>query len=251
MSLSQLFALPVEQWLWIIVAAILIGFSKTGISGAMMLVIPIVASVFGGKESTGIILPMLIVGDIFAVKYYNRHADWGNIRKLLPWALIGLASGVVVGRYINDQQFKMLIAMSVLICLAILVYSEIKGDQLKVPNQIWFYALVGIAAGFTSMIGNAAGPIVSIYLLAMAFKKNSFMGTSAWFFMIINMTKVPLQVFFWHNITLQTLGLVVIMIPAIIIGAIAGIVVIKRIREKPFRYMIIVLTAVAALRLVL
>jgi len=251
MNLTELLALPLEQWVWIIIAAVLVGFSKTGISGAMMLVIPIVAAVFGGKESTGIILPMLLVGDFFAVKYYHRHADWKNIRQLLPWALIGLLCGVVVGSYINDQQFKVLIAISVLICLAILVYSEKKGDSLVVPNAMWFYALVGIACGFTSMIGNAAGPIFSIYLLAMAFKKNSFMGTAAWFFLIINATKVPLQVFFWHNITWQTLTLVIIVIPAIIVGAIAGIYVIKRINEKPFRYMIILMTGVAAVRLLL
>lgn len=250
MDFTQLLSLQIDQWIWIVVAAILIGFSKTGIGGAMMLVIPIVASVFGGKESTGIILPMLIVGDVFAVKYYNRHADWGNIKKLLPWSLIGLAVGVVIGKYINDQQFKFLIALSVFVCLGILIYSEKKGDQIKVPTQLWFYAIVGILAGFTSMIGNAAGPIVSIYLLAMAFKKNSFMGTSAWFFMIINLTKVPLQIFFWHNITLQTFSIVIVMIPAIILGAIAGIYVIKKIKEKPFRYMIILMTGIAAIRLI-
>lgn len=250
MDFAQLLSLQIDQWIWIVLAAVLIGFSKTGIGGAMMLVIPIVASVFGGKESTGIILPMLIVGDIFAVKYYNRHADWGNIKKLLPWSLIGLAVGVVIGKYINDQQFKFLIALSVFVCLGILIYSEKKGDQIKVPTKLWFYALVGILAGFTSMIGNAAGPIVSIYLLAMAFKKNSFMGTSAWFFMIINLTKVPLQIFFWHNITLQTFSIVIVMIPAIILGAIAGIYVIKKIKEKPFRYIIIVMTGIAAIRLI-
>lgn len=250
MNMTEIFALPQEQWIWIIIAAILIGFSKTGIGGAMMMVIPIVAAVFGGKQSTGIILPMLVVGDIFAVKYYNRHADWGNIRKLLPWTLIGVVLGVVVGNSINDQQFKLLIAISVLICLGILIYSEIKGDNIKVPTKLWFYALVGIACGFTSMIGNAAGPILSIYLLARAFKKNTFMGTSAWFFLILNLTKVPMQIFFWHNINLQTLILDFIMIPAIMVGAIAGIMVIKRINEKPFRYTIIVMTALAAIKLI-
>jgi uncharacterized protein len=250
MNILDYFVLPVEQWIWFVFAALLVGFSKTAISGGMMLVIPIIAWVFGGKESTGIILPMLIVGDIFAVKYYNRHADWGNIRKLLPWTLVGLLLGVVVGRYINDQQFKILIAISVIICLIILIYSEVKGDKLKVPNNLWLYSLVGIASGFTSMIGNAAGPIFSIYLLARAFNKNTFLGTTAWFFLILNLTKLPMQVFFWHNITLQTIVLDIIMIPAILLGAMTGIVVIKKINEKPFRYIIIAMTAIAAARLV-
>lgn len=251
MDLINSFGLDIGQWIWVIVTAFLVGFSKTGIGGVMMLAIPILASVFGGKESTGIILPMLLIGDIFAVKYYNRHADWHKIKRLLPWALIGLAAGVVIGSYINDKQFKMLIAISVLICLAILIYTEKKGDDLKLPEKVWFYALTGIACGFTSMIGNAAGPILSIYLLAIGFKKNNFMGTAAWFFLIINLAKVPLQVFFWHNITLKTTSLVLGMIPAIALGAFLGIVVIKKINEKLFRYTIIVMTAVAAIKLLM
>jgi len=251
MNLTELFSLSMEQWIWVVLAAVLVGFSKTGIGGAMMMVIPIVASVFGGKESTGIILPMLIVGDVFAVKYYNRHADWGNIKKLLPWTLVGLVIGVVVGSYINDQQFKVLIAISVLVCLVILLYSEKKGEELKVPSTVWFYALVGIASGFTSMIGNAAGPIISIYLLARGLKKNSFMGTAAWFFMILNLTKMPFQIFVWHNISFETMSLTLVMIPAILLGAIVGIGVIKKINEKPFRYLIIIMTAIAAFRLLI
>lgn len=249
MSFFQSFDLTSLQWIWVVLAAFMVGFSKTGISGLMMLVIPILAAVFGGKASTGIILPMLLVGDVFAVKYYHRHANWHNILRVLPWTLIGLAAGVVTGNYINDAQFKMLIAISVLVCLAILVYSERKGDQIKVPEKAWVHILTGIACGFTSMIGNAAGPIFSIYLLAMGFKKNDFMGTTAWFFLLLNAIKVPMQIFFWHNVTLNSSLLVACMIPAITVGAFLGILVIKRINEKLFRYIIIAMTAVAAFKL--
>lgn len=249
MELIHSFNLTTWQWIWVIAAGFLVGFSKTGINGLMMLVIPILASVFGGKESTGIMLPMLLAGDVFAVIYYNRHAEWSNIKKLLPWSFAGLVLGIIIGSYINDKQFKMLIAISVLVCLGILVYTEKKGDNLKVPEKVWFYALMGIACGFTSMIGNAAGPIFSIYLLAMGFKKNDFMGTFSWFFLIINFTKVPLQVFFWNNITLKTILLTFGMIPAIAIGALLGAVIIKKLNEKLFRYIIIGMTAIASVKL--
>ncbi len=251
MELLSVFNLSVWEWVLVVGAAILVGFSKTGIGGMTMLVIPILAGVFGGKQSTGILLPMLLVGDVFAVKYYNRHANWHNIKKLLPWALIGLVLGVVIGNYVNDQQFKMLIAISVLVCLVILIFMEKKGEGLEVPNKTWVYILTGIACGFTSMIGNAAGPILSIYLLAMGFKKNDFMGTAAWFFLIINLTKMPLQIFFWHNITLQTTFLALGLIPAITLGAFLGILVIKKINEKMFRYIILAMTAIAAVKLML
>ena len=251
MQLIHMFDLSIIQWLWIIGAAFIVGFSKTGIGGLTMLVIPIIAGIFGGKESTGILLPMLLIGDVFAVLYYKRHADWSKIRKLLPWAIVGIILGGVVGNYINDKQFKTFIAISVLICVLILIYTEKKGDNLKVPKGAWFPILAGVASGFTSMIGNAAGPIFSIYLLTMGFKKNNFMGTAAWFFFIINLSKLPLQIFFWHNITLKTTLLAGSMIPAITIGALLGAIIIKRLNEKPFRYIIIGMTTIAAIKLLM
>lgn len=249
MDFLNTLGLDAQQWVWVISAAFLIGFSKTGIGGVSMLSIPILATVFGGKESTGVILPMLIAGDILAVIFYRRHVEWSNIRKMLPWSLAGLAVGVVVGNLINDRQFKILIAVAVLICLGLLIYTEKKGENFKVPQGAWFYILTGIAVGFASMIGNVAGPIFSVYLLAMGFKKNDFIGTTAWFFFIINVTKVPLQVFLWHNITVNTFLLALIMIPAITIGALSGYFVVKKINEKPFRYIVIVMTAIASIRL--
>lgn len=251
MHIFDTFNLSVWQWLWIVISALLIGFSKTGISGFTMPVIPIIAAVFGGKQSTGIILPMLIIGDIFALYYYNRHAELKDIKKLLPWALVGIILGGITGNYINDKQFKLFIAVSVLLCLAILIHIERKGDNFKLPKGIWFYSFIGVVAGFTSMIGNAAGPIFSVYLLAMGFKKNNFLGTTAWFFFLINITKLPLQILFWHNITLKSLALDLTMLPAIAIGAFFGAIIVKKIKEKPFRILIIVMTALAAVRLLL
>lgn len=251
MEIIHMFNLSMMQWTCLIIAAFLVGFSKTGISGFMMPVIPILASIFGGKESTGVILPLLIIGDVFALYYYNRHADWKNIKKLLPWAFIGLILGVIVGNFINDKQFKAVISVSVLLCLVVLIYTEKKGENIKVPTSKWLYVIAGIATGFTSMIGNAAGPIFSVYLLTMNFKKNDFMGTTAWFFFLINLSKVPLQILFWHNISFKTAILSIGMVPAIALGALLGMLLIKKINEKCFRYIIISMTAIAAVKLLI
>lgn len=241
--------LETGQWAWIILAALLIGISKTGIGGLLTLVIPILAAVFGGKASTGIILPMLIAGDVFALFYYKHDAKREDILKLLPWTLLGLIFGLIIGGYINDEQFKGLIALSVLLCLFLLIYFEKKGDQLKIPDKTWLHALVGILSGFTSMIGNAAGPIFSVYLLAKGANKVNFLGMTAWFFFIVNVTKLPMQVFIWHNITVQTFVLTGLMIPFIGIGAVSGAFIIKRINEKAFRYLIIAMTAIVSVKL--
>lgn len=250
MSILQDFALSGWGWGVVLMAAFLIGFSKTAISGVMLLAIPILAGIFGGKVSTGMMLPMLIIGDIFAVNYYHTHADWEKIRKLIPFTALGVILGAVVGHLINDAQFSVLIAITVLVCLGLLILFEKKGDTLHIPNHIGVSLAAGIACGFTSMIGNASAPILSIYLLAMGYKKNDFMGTSAWFFLLLNAFKIPFQVFVWHNITLQTLEFSLILAIPIAIGAFTGVVVLKRINEDAFRKIVMVMTALAAIKLI-
>ncbi len=239
------------QWTILIITALSVGFSKTGIGGVLMLAIPLLASVFGGKDSTGILLPMLLVGDVFAIWYYRRSTQWNKVLKPLPWAVLGLVLGVIIGNYISDKTFVTLIGIIIIFCLGILIYTEWKGKDFKVPNNTWFYIMVGILSGFTSMIGNAAGPIFSIYLLALGFKKNDYMGTNAWFFFIINLIKLPLQIFIWHNIGINSLYSTSLMIPVIAVGAVLGYLVLKKVNEKFFRYIVIVMTAMAAIRLLL
>lgn len=245
----QLLNLTQMQCIIVMVTAFLVGFSKTGISGVLMLVIPMLASVFGGRDSTGILLPMLLVGDVFAVWSYRRSVNWKKVIAPLPWALIGMVIGAVVGKVISDQIFVILIGIIVLFCLGILLYTEKMGKNFEVPTQTWFYITAGILSGFATMIGNAAGPIFSVYLLALGLQKNHFMGTNAWFFFIINSIKVPVQIFAWHNMGMQLLILTAVVLPVIALGAVLGFFIVKKINEKFFRYLIIGMTALSALRL--
>ncbi|HLN74372.1 MAG TPA: TSUP family transporter, partial [Prolixibacteraceae bacterium] len=119
------------------------------------------------------------------------------------------------------------------------------------PDKWWFSAFMGILGGFATMIGNVAGPVFAIYLLAMHLPKNSFIGTGAWFFMIINFTKFPLQLFVWHNITSHTLLLDLVTLPAIAFGAFLGIKLVKIIPEHTYRGAVIVITAISAFLLLL
>jgi len=248
-NLIQWLDLNLIQWIIIIFTAFLVGFSKTGIGGVMMLAIPLLASEFGGKDSTGIMLPMLIIGDIYAIWYYRGSVLWRKVLRPLPWGLLGIVLGAIIGNYLNDNTFVMLIGIIVLFCLSLIIYTEIKGKNFVVPSTPWFYITVGILSGFASMIGNAAGPIFSIYLLALGFKKNNYMGCNAWFFFIINVTKLPFQIFMWDNIGLKTLTIAGFMIPFITLGALIGYLVLKKINEKHFRYLIIIMTGIAAIRL--
>jgi uncharacterized membrane protein YfcA len=227
----------------------MVGFSKTAVNGVSTLAIPLMADMFGGQSSAAILLPMLITGDLLAVRHYRRNNNWVYIWRLLPWSFAGLILGLTMGNLVNDQQFKMIIALSVFICLAVMVWLEQRQNKTAIPNQWWFTALIGLAGGFTTMVGNAAGPVMTVYFLSIRLDKYDFISTGAWLFMILNLTKLPLQIIFWKAITPATLAFDVAMVPAIILGALLGIWVIKKIPEKPFRNIVMILTAVAAVKL--
>jgi uncharacterized membrane protein YfcA len=245
-DLSQVAA---YQWVLAIASGMVIGMSKAGITGLTLMFVPLMALSFGGRASTGILLPMLCVGDVFAVAWYRRNAEWRYLLKLLPPSLVGLAAGVAVGGKLSDTAFRYLLGGIILALLGMMIWQDVRKTEPHYPQAWWFAIVAGLAAGFTTMIGNAAGAITSIYLLSMRLPKKAFIGTAAWFFLIINLLKVPLQVFFWKNISAGTLTLDAIMIPAIAVGAGIGIFAARKIPERGYRVFVMVMTGVAGLLL--
>lgn len=242
------------EWIGIIIAALLIGISRTALSGLAILAIPLMASLFGGRASTGIILPMLVVADTYAIYHFRKDAHRRTIADILPWTLAGLILGAGIGVYIDDRHFKMTIGLIVLVCILIILFTSLRGNILHLPHRVGepivFHAMIGIAAGFSSMIGNAAGPIFWIYLISRNLGKSEFMGTSAWFFFLMNLTKLPLQILVWQNITIRNLAPSILIIPVILAGAYAGTFIIKHINEKPFRYLVLGMALMASLNLI-
>ncbi len=247
-EILQSFQLDADQWFWVILCALFVGMAKTGVAGIGMLIVPILATIFGGKSSAGILLPMLSMADVFAVSYYHRHAEWKYILKLLPATVAGVLIGVFVGNEVNDQQFKHMMAIIILVGLVIMIWRE-RTKAEAIPHNWIFSSIAGLLGGFSTMIGNAAGAIMSIYFLSMMLPKNSFIGTGAWFFLIINLFKIPFHVFNWGTIDMNTFTLDLAMLPAIMIGAFLGVKIVRYIPEKPYRIFIIVTTALAAIKL--
>jgi uncharacterized membrane protein YfcA len=247
MDIQNLFFYHFVPWQWAaaIFSGICIGLSKTGINGATTVMIPILALVFGAKESTGIVLPMLCFADILAVIYYRRNAEWKYIFKLLPWALMGFVLALAVDRFVPERGFKILIGICILTGLGVMFWNDRRGKDAAIPSAWWFTALFGIMGGFATMIGNAAGPIMSVFLLSVRLPKASFVGTAAWFFMIINYLKLPLQYFVWHNITPEGLLFDLTMIPVIIIGAVLGIFLVKKMSEIHYRILVYGMTFIS------
>lgn len=231
----------------IFTVALLTGMAKTGVQGAGMLSVPMLAVVFGGQLSSGVLLPMLVLADVFGVWYYHRHASWFHLKKLFPWAALGVMAGTGIGGYIDDALFKLMMAITIVIGLGIMIWLERLGEPDKIPHSKWFAGATGVLGGFTSMVGNLAGSVMSVYLLSIRMPKNEFIGTTAWFFLVVNWFKVPFHVFAWRTITWNTIWLDLITLPVILLGAWLGILIVKKLSDTLYRWFIIVMTLIAAI----
>lgn len=229
--------------------ALLIGMAKTGIHGAGMAAVPLLAIVFGGKLSSGIMLPILCIADVFGVLYYHRHTRWSHLVQLFPWAVLGVILGTYVGEKINDEVFRVIMAVVILCSLGIMIWQE-RSKEKHIPQGLWFAAVLGILSGFTTMVGNLAGSVMALYLLTMRLPKNEYIGTAAWFFMIINWFKIPFHVFAWETITLDSFFLNLIALPVIAVGAWLGIMIIRKIPGPKYRWFIIGMTTLAAILMI-
>jgi uncharacterized membrane protein YfcA len=236
---------------WVIVAfcAVMVGTTKTGMPGLGILIVPLMALVVPARQSTGILLGILILGDLFAVVYHRHNARWGHVLRLLPAAFAGIVAGYFSLRYVNDKQLKPIIGVIVLMLLGVNYWrNRAKSEDTPVPTQLGFAIVLGFMAGVTTMMANAAGPIMIIYLLAMRLPKVEFVGTGVWFFFVVNWLKVPFSAGL-DLMTTESVKLNLMMLPFIAVGAVAGIFLLKRIPQRVFNIVVQILAAAAAIKL--
>lgn len=233
-------------WVLALTAAFVIGLSKAGIKGIAIINVTLMAVAFGAKESTGLVVPLLILADIFAVVYYNRHTQWNYIFKFLPWILSGILIGVSIGKNLNENTFKIGMAIIILGSVFMMYWWDRKKSK-NVPTHWAFAGSIGLLAGVTTMIGNLAGAFSNIYFLAMRLPKNEFIGTAAWLFLIINLFKIPFHIWSWGTITPDTLLVNLKLAPGILLGLFIGVRMVKIIKEDFYRRMILVLTAMGGI----
>jgi len=236
-------------WITVAVCAIMIGISKTGIPGLGILVVPLMALVLPTRQSTGILLGILILADVFAITYHRHNARWLHVLILLPPALAGIVVGYFGLKVVSDRQLKPIIGAIVLLMLGINYWrTRGKDRNAPIPSPWWLAIWLGFMAGITTMMANAAGPVMIIYLLAMRLPKTEFVGTAAWFFFVINWLKVPFSANL-NLMTLESVKLDLMMLPFIAAGAITGIFFLKRIPQKAFTAVVQILAVAAAIKL--
>jgi len=243
--MNLLFTDSVANWILICLASFVIGLSKAGLKGIDMMNITIMAIVFGGKASTGIVLPLLCAADILAVIYYNRHAQWTYFWKLIPWMFVGILVGVYAGKDMDETLFRRIMAVIIILTVVIMLVLEFR-KNVAIPANKLFAAGMGLVSGFTTMLGNLAGAFSNIYFLAMRMSKNDFIGTAAWLYLVVNLFKLPFQIFYWKNITLATLQTDLYLLPALLIGFWAGVKIVSKIKDDSYRKIVILLTLIGA-----
>jgi uncharacterized membrane protein YfcA len=251
--------LTTTQWIIGAAAALMVGVSKTGVPGVGIFVAPMLASIFGGFQSVGIMLAMLIFGDCFAVLWYRRHAHWDKILGLLPWVVAGIAIGAIAMWKVGESKstkdvLGVVIGIMVLLMLALYLIQDRLHERFT-PKSPAGIAGTGLTAGFTTMVSNAAGPIMSIYMAAQKLPKKEFMGTLAWYFFMLNLFKVPICVYLTHVhpnkpiITGRSLLFNLIISPVILVGVFIGKWLLPRVSQEAFDRAVLGLAALAAIKL--
>jgi uncharacterized membrane protein YfcA len=293
------FSLVTPTWLSYFLgvsSAFLAGFSKTGLPGVSIPAILLMAEAFSdnARASVAVIVPVLLVGDVFAVVWFHHHANWHRLWRLFPWVLAGMVPGIFVLNRLDGNQLRPWIGWLVLGMLGIELWrrwrewkvggnkqrtTKLTPDELKtfcidcelyglspckdceklqnaenpsgdiVPHSPWFIALTGFLAGFSTFIANAAMPLMSIYLISQGFNKREFLGTAAWFFFLLNLSKVPVY-FSMGMFERWMLPFDLWLVVPVLLGSLFGVIVLRYIPQKFFNALALLLAGVAALRLV-
>jgi uncharacterized protein len=284
------------------ISALLIGFSKTGLPGVSIPAILLMAEAFPHDTQLSVvaILPVILVGDVFAVCWYHHHAQWHRLWGLFPWVILGMIPGAIAFQLLDSNRMRPVLGILVLTMLAfelwrrwrlrqimpapgdvICLDCELQGlspckdcprldfIQWKNNNQpgmsavgasshvrirflsghFWFVAFTGFLAGLATFLANAAMPVMSVYLISQGFDKREFIGTAAWFFFMLNLSKLPVY-YFMGRMTTKVLPFDLCLMPVTLLGALIGVYILARIPQKLFNALALILAGIAALRLI-
>jgi len=254
-----------------IIAAYGIGLAKTGITGIGMFSVALVSVAMPGKTALGVVLPLLLCADCIAVLYYRRHAVWSHLWKLFPWAAAGIILGAFAVGRISDHRVAQLVGGLLLVLTGLQFAQKLREwskrpaeepeqglDEEEVPVELkvgllasggLITACLGLLAGFATMVGNAAGPLMILYLLAARLPKMEFVGTSALYYFCLNVFKIPFSMQL-GILTARTLLIDLQLMVFVIAGALTGRRLLRYINQTQFENLAMLFTALAGLRLI-
>ncbi len=249
----SIYDLDACSWALAALCGLVVGMSKCGLAGLSSIAIPLMPMLMPAKASTGVMLPVFILGDAMGVAHFNRHANWKLLWRLIPAALLGILIGfwLLKQPWLDDRAIRKSIGVIVLVICIMNIFKErlkMSFGEGKGTLSFAIACFFGVMAGVTTMVANASGPIMVIYLLAMGLKKDEFIGTSAWYFMLLNWIKVPLMIRL-GMMNPDSLLFDFKLAPVILVGGILGIFLTDRLSEKNYKFVIQVLTVITAIKL--
>lgn len=241
--------MPFESWQWAvaILAALIVGISKSGIGGLGMLSVVLFTLLMPAKQATGAVLPLLCFGDLVAAGVYWRHAKWAHLWRLFPWTAAGVLVGYFALDRVDERQARMLIG-GIILSLAVMhvIRRYVSGHETE--HGAWFAPAIGVLAGFTTLVANAAGPLMAVYMLAMRLPKLDFVGTAAVFFLLLNLFKVPFMVHL-GLINASSFTLNLLLAPIVVAGAWFGRKLVLKVDQRTFENIALALSFIAGLKL--
>lgn len=239
------------------VVGFIVGFSKTSVGGLAAIAVAVAALAMPAKESTAAILAVLIAGDVVAVSLFGRHVDWSLLRSLIPAVVPGLVLGTLFLAWVSDEVLRRSIGVMLLVLVALQLWlgrrrrlqPRVEGQASRVDHPVTSW-VTGTAAGFTTMTANAAGAVMTLFFVAKGVEKSRFIGSIAWFFLGVNLAKVPFSVGLglmrWDDVWRA-----VVVFPLVVLGGFAGRALVRRLAQHQFEVAVLVGSAVAAVALVL
>ena len=249
-----------EPWQWALLAlgAFMVGLAKTGIAGLGMLFVVIFSHLMPAKQATGVVLPLLCFGDVVAVLLYRQHASWTHLWRMFPWTAAGVIVGYVAMERITNREASVLIGAIVIALVALHLWRRRRGAGKPAAGAgaaapavpPWVAPVIGVVAGFATLVANAAGPLMAIYLIAMRLPKMEFVGTAAVFFLILNLFKVPFMIEL-GLINGPSLMLNLKLVAVVFAGALLGRKLLGHINQRLFENFALTASVLAGLKLLL
>ncbi|MDA2988030.1 MAG: sulfite exporter TauE/SafE family protein [Actinomycetota bacterium] len=248
-----------ETWgpvlLGIVALAILLyGFSKTAMPVAGVVAGPMLAAALGPTVAAGFAVPLLILGDLMGLVYFRQHANWRLMLKIVPGVLVGFVITALLFAFASTTLIARVIGVLLLLSVGLELLRRRTDEVREVEStagvrrlEVGFY---GTLTGVTTMAANSGGAALSLYLIKMRVPMLAFMGTSVWFFFILNLIKLPIIIPL-GLITRESLVSNLLFAPLIIVGALIGIATFRRMNQVWFDRIALALSALASLWLVL
>ena len=229
----------------IAILGFMIGFAKGGFGGLGALLTPILALVLPVASAVGVLLPMLMVGDVFAVSMYWKEWDLDLIKRMLPAGIIGAIAGTALLAGLSSDGLRIILGIFVLVLVAYKFLSD-RIQAIRYEPRPWHAPAAGLLAGLASGMFNYGGPAFSSYLLLQRLKARPFIATTAIYFALLNLIKVP-GFLYTGVLDLPLLFSLWWVFPFIPVGIWVARVTLTRLSPSAFEWIIVVLLIFSSL----